>query len=124
MATNFAFNVLATAQTVIRKQSFILRRFTGRTKMPNGVYVSAYGPDVPLTGSIQPISRSAYEKMGLDFEKSYIKILGVDEVEDLARDRSGDVVVVDGQLYEPTGKTDWIRSAGWNRLIWVRVGAA
>ena len=124
MATNFAFNVLATAQTVIRTQEFILRRFTGRTKMPNGVYVSAYGPDVPLTGSIQPINLNVYESMGLDFQKSYIKILGVVEIDDLARDRSGDVVVVDGQLYEPVGKTDWINSAGWNRLIWVSVGAA
>ncbi len=124
MATNFGFNLLASVQTVIRQQSFTLRRYVGRTLQANGVYVDTYAADVPLKGSIQPINRNEYEKMGLDFTKSYIKILAVDNIDDLSRDRSGDRVVVDGSLYETVGKTDWIGSANWNRLIWVRVGAA
>lgn len=122
MATNFHFNVLSTAQRVIRTQDFVLRRYNGRVKMPNGVYVSNYDDDVTLNGSIQPIARSRYEKMGLDFEKDYISILATTDIMDLMRDRSGDQIVIDGRLFETIGESDWTRSAGWNRIMCVRVG--
>ena len=124
MRNNFPFNVLRTSQTVIRTQTFIVRRFTGRTRNAIGNYVAEYADPVTVEGSVQPISRNLYKKMGLDFEKSYISILAVEEITDLARDRSGDQIIIDGQLFETIGQTDWQRSADWQRVVCVRVGVA
>lgn len=124
MRRNFPFNVLAAAQTVIRTQTIELRRFSGRTANAAGNLVSTYDDPVTIECSVQPVNRRLYEKMGLDFSKTYISILATAEIEDVGRDRSGDQIVIDGQLYESVGDTEWQRSAGWNRIVAVRVGTA
>lgn len=104
--TNFPFNVLASAQTVIRRQAFIYRQYTGRTANAAGILESTYAADQEFEGSVQPVSRSLYAKMGLDFEKSYISILDTENIFDLSRDRSGDQIIfptTNGQLYEAIG---------------------
>ncbi len=123
MTTNFPFNVLGAAQTVIRKQPFIYRRHTGRAANSAGLYIDTYAADENRTASVQPVSRSLYEKMGLDFEKSYISILDTESIFDIGRDASGDRIVFNGQVYKVNGKTDWETSAGWNRVVCVRIEA-
>lgn len=123
MTTNFNFNVLATAQTRIRKQPFIYRQHVGRAANAAGLLVDTYAPDADRTASVQPVSRSLYQKMGLDFEKSYISILDTESIFDTSRDVSGDRIVFAGQVYKVNGKTNWETSAGWNRVVCVRIEA-
>ncbi len=123
MTTNFSFNVLRSVQTVIRAQTIIVRRFLSRATNDSGDWITAYSPDVTINVNVQPVTKSLYSKMGLDFEKDYVSILSVDNIDDLARDRSGDQVVIDSRLYETVGETDWQRSAGWNRIVCVYVGS-
>lgn len=122
MRRNFPFNVLTAAQRVIRKQTIELRRFSGRDLNAAGKWVSTYETPVTVECNVQPVSRSLYQQMGLDFEKTYISILATPDIEDVGRDRSGDQIVIDSDLYESVGETDWQRSAGWNRIVAVRVG--
>ena len=121
MTTNFNFNVLATAQTQIRKQTIIYRQHTGRSANTAGLFVDTYAPDVTRRAGVQPVSRALYEKMGLDFEKSYISILDTESIFDTSRDTSGDRIVFNGQVYKVNGKSDWETSAGWNRVVCVRI---
>ena len=121
MRTNFGFNVLATAQTVIRKQIVSYIQYAGRTKNAIGNYVSSYEVAVDMEVSVQPVSRSLYQKMGLDFEKNYVSILSTSNIDSLARDESPDLIVIDNESFETVGKTDWDRSAGWVRVVCVSV---
>lgn len=124
MSTNFPFNLLSAAQSVIRTQDVDLYRFSGRTSNAAGKLISTYEPVVSIKASVQPVSRSMYQKMGLDFEKTYITVLAVDDINDLGRDRSGDQIVFDGNKYEVVGQTEWKTSAGWNRVVCVKVASA
>ncbi|AWB00246.1 phage collar protein [Vibrio harveyi] len=124
MSTNFPFNVLAAAQTVIRTQEIEVRRFSGRKANAAGLLESMYEQPVTINCSVQPVKRTAYKKMGLDFNKTYVSILAVEDIKDLARDRSGDQVVIQGSLFETVGESDWTMPAGWNRILAVKVGKA
>lgn len=118
---NFSFNVLGAAQSVIGKQTITLYRFAGRVINAAGLYESGYEDPVTVECSVQPVSRSMYEKMGLNFEKSYISILAIADIKDVGRDRSGDQIVFNGNKYEAVGETDWQAPAGWNRIVCVKV---
>ena len=118
---NFSFNVLGAAQSVIGKQTITLYRFSGRVINAAGLYESGYEDPVQVECSVQPVSRSMYEKMGLNFEKSYISILAIADIKDVGRDRSGDQIVFNGNKYEAIGKTPWNAPAGWNRIVCVKV---
>ena len=122
MATNLPFNLLSAAQSAIGVQDIIVKRFLSRSANESGDLVSTYENPIEVSVSVQPVTRSMYSKMGLDFEKTYISILSTEDVMDLSRDRSGDVVEFGGNIYETTGKTDWSKSAGWVRVICVKVG--
>ncbi len=118
---NFPINLLATTQTVIGKQDYLLRQYEGRERNAAGYYVSAFGFPIKMSGSVQPIKATAYKSMGLDFKKAYIKIYDVNLIKVLSRESNSDQVIYDGYLWHVAEDTPWFLSGGWNYVMCVRL---
>ncbi len=118
---NFPINLLATAQTVIGKQDYLLRKYTGRVRNEAGYWVSAFAEPIPMLGSVQPIRATQYQAMGLDFKKAYIKIYDVNLIQSMSRDTNADQVIWDGYLWHVAEDTPWFLSGGWNYVMCVRL---
>ena len=118
---NFPINLLATTQTVIGKQDYQLRQYTGRTRNAAGYQISSFGTPIDMAGSVQPVKATQYKSMGLDFKKAYIKIYDVNLINALSRDTNADQVIYDGFLWHVAEDTPWFLSGGWNYVMCVRL---
>ena len=118
---NFPINLLATTQTVIGKQDYLLRQYLGRTRNAAGFYVSEFSDPIDMSGSVQPIKATQYQAMGLDFKKAYIKIYDVNLIKSMGRDTNADQVIYDGYLWQVAEDTPWFLSGGWNYVMCVRL---
>lgn len=117
-------NLLAQALTVITPSECLLYSQTGRTLNSIGQWVSTYADPVAVLASVQAVPRSVYKMMGLDWQKSYVQFYSVDLIQDLARDRSGDMLEWNGRRYEIQSKNDWRPMDGWSGIVGVDVGEA
>lgn len=72
--------------------------------------------------SVQAVNRAAYQSLGLNFSKRYIKIITDVDVVDLKRDTSGDEFVVGGMRYKITSESSWFVQDGWISCIAIEVG--
>lgn len=118
---NFPINLLATAQTVIGKQAYLLRKYTGRSRNDAGFWVSTFSEPIDMLGSVQPIRATQYQDMGLDFKKAYIKIYDVNLIQSMTRNSNPDQVIYDGYLWSVAEDTPWFLSGGWNYVMCVRL---
>lgn len=119
---NFGFNLLASAQTVIGKQEYQVKKWLSKSTNSAGYDVDVY--DIPdcRTGSVQPVSRSKYQYLGLEFSKLYIQIFDVELIDVLSRDANADQIIYEGSIYKALPNFDWKKSGGWNSVLCVRVG--
>ena len=118
---NFPINLLATAQTVIGKQDYQLRKYESRTRNAAGYFVSSFSALINMAGSVQPVKAAQYKSMGLDFKKAYIKIYDTNLINTLSRDTNADQVIYDGYLWHVAEDTAWFLSGGWNYVMCVRL---
>ena len=118
---NFPINLLATAQTVIGKQDYQLRKYESRTRNAAGYFVSSFSALINMAGSVQPVKAAQYKSMGLDFKKAYIKIYDTNLINTLSRDTNADQVIYDGYLWHVAEDTAWFLSGGWNFVMCVRL---
>ena len=119
---NFPINLLSTAQTVIGKQDYQLRKYESRTRNTAGFFISSFGEPDKMSGSVQPVKATQYKSMGLDFKKAYIKIYDTNLINTLSRDTNADQVIYDGYLWQVAEDTAWFLSGGWNYVMCVRLG--
>ena len=118
---NFPINLLATAQTVIGKQDYQLRKYLSRTRNAAGFFTSSFAVPVNMSGGVQPIRAAQYKSMGLDLKKAYIKIYDTNLINALSRDTNADQVIYDGYLWHVAEDTAWFLSGGWNFVMCVRL---
>ncbi len=118
---NFNINILGAAQSVIGKQTYQIKKWLGKTTNAAGVDVDEYAEPADRSGSVQPVSRSKYEHMGLDFSKIYIKIFDVDLIDVLSRTENADQIIWQGGIYKAMPNMDWSKSGSWNSVLCVRV---
>lgn len=114
-------NLLQQALQIINPQGVRIQRYAGRVKGPAGVYVTSYAPAVCISGSFQPVNRSAYQTLGLDFSKSYVTLYTSAPVRVIDRDQTGDRVEYAGRLYEAQSDMDWRGQDGWSSYLFVEV---
>lgn len=93
-------NILAIALGVLASQTFTYFAFVQRTPQPNGLYVDTYTAGMTFRGSVQPVPRSMFERLGLDFQKTYVNVFLPREVVDVDRDVSSDYIVF-GNMVQP-----------------------
>ncbi len=114
-------NLLNLALSVIAKQPMIYSRFIKRTTGENGMFISQYAPEIPVTGSFQPVPRNLYQVMGLDFQKNYANIFISRNILDVERDVAGDQFKVCGNVWQAESKTAWNAVDGWDQVLCVEV---
>ena len=117
-------NNLAMALRIIGSTSVKWFKFLSTTPNAQGIDVALYLNSVTInTGSVQPVKRTKYEFMGLDFAKKYISWhVPFADVLDIDRDYSGDIIEVFGRRYQLQGGSDWFLIDGWRSFTGVDVG--
>lgn len=115
-------DILSEALSCIDSVDIQVRRFESRTKNAVGQWVSAVSePSEPFEASVQPVQRSKYNSLGLDFKKSYIRVYVSQDVKDFTDYTSGDVILYDGSEYTINDDSDWFKIDGWVSLVCVKL---
>jgi|SRR6478609_289577 len=114
-------NLLGMAMTVIAAQPFDYYAYVSRSNNALGLYETVYAEPVTLYGSIQAVSRKAYQQQGLDYSKNYISIHVSADVIDVTRDRTSDQVSWSNRRFQVIGEDAWFNIDGWVALIAVQV---
>lgn len=115
-------NLLSTALRVIARSDFTVIPWQSRAPDARGVMVDVFGPPVTFNGHVQIINQNRYQMMGLDWQKSYIRIYSDDPaVVDVGRDRGSDKILWNGATYKVDSMTNWQVLDGWLRATCVKV---
>lgn len=114
-------NLLNLAMSAIQKQEMQYLACAGRTVAENGDWVEQVARPVPVMGSIQPVKRSLYEHMGLDFQKSYHNIFVPRNVADIHRASAGDQFIYKGKTFTVLSNEPWFDMDGWDQCLCVEV---
>ena len=109
------------ALSVIASQSFGWRQFTGRTVNGIGIDIPSYAPSVLLRGSVQPVPRTLFQELGLDWKRKYITIFNFHQVTGVERDSAGDRVDFDGKEFQVLSEDEWTNLDGWSETLCVEV---
>lgn len=75
--------------------------------------VASYGPWIPCQGAVQPVQRSRYEALGLDWSKKYINCWGSVLMNTIDKDTQPDQILWRGRLWNVTAVNDWNYHNGW-----------
>jgi hypothetical protein len=86
-----------------------------------GQYVVTYATAVTIRGSLQPVPKTAYQQLGLDFQRSYYYFYTPTNVKEFARDVSGDQFVYNSQRFQVLSATDWLTIDGWKSVLAVMI---
>ena len=121
MTTIPGANLFTLASQLIRLQDAQVLRRTGRTKNNKLQYVTAFADPVAIRVSAQPLIRSVYKQLGLDFKKTAIQFYTNSLVEDLERDGAGDNILYDGRRFEVISYKNWRLVDGWLNIIAVEI---
>jgi hypothetical protein len=114
-------NLLKLAGTVISLQSVTWYKFTGSVLNDIGLQVSQFAAGKTVKGSFQPVARSQFQALGLEFNKDYVSFYTSASFEDITRDIAGDQFVFAGDRYQVLSNTEWKSVDGWNNSIAVKL---
>lgn len=96
---------------------FKFRSLVGETINDIGVKVPTYDyewSNAPsCQGSVQPVQRSRYEALGLDWSKNYIQVWGSVVLKDLGVARQPSQIFWQGRTWNVTALTEWNPHNGW-----------
>lgn len=116
-------NLYQMASRVIEKSAYTFFSASSRTLDDRGLWVTSHASGVSLFDSIQAVSRSLYEKLGLDLSKYYVMIYTDNPLLVVERDTSGDQIEFNGDRYQLQSETDWTPQDGWRGVLAVRLDA-
>jgi hypothetical protein len=116
-------NLLNKALGVIGRTAVQWYSSTGRTVNGIGLQVTTFAAPITVYGSFQPVPRSAFLQLGLDFAKEYVTFYTTQAATDIERDKAPDEFVLNTHRYRCLTKTDWKQIDGWNSPIAVRLTA-
>jgi len=115
-------NLLKMALTVIGSQTVQYYAFLSNTTNASGIKIPTFEDPVPMRGSFQPVPRTYFNQLGLDFTKEYMNWYDPNAItNDIGRDRTGDRIAFAGKIYQALSSTDWKNVDGWNGTIFVRI---
>ncbi len=115
-------NLLSIALGIIGTTAIRLYRFVNRNTNTIGNIVSLYDYPVDCRTSVQAVSRTLMHQLGLDMQKSYITVYALEDVSDIERDTSGDVIYWNGKFWQSESSTDWQNIDGWQGTLFVECG--
>jgi hypothetical protein len=111
------------ALRLIAPQTIDYYASTGRVTNSIGLDVPSFADPVTLANvSVQPVDKTKYEALGLDFGKNYVTLYIQQGVISIQRgEEGGDEFIYDGVRYHLTGNTNWKPQDGWNGAICVAI---
>jgi hypothetical protein len=111
-------NLLLQALSVIPPKSVTYMKFKANVRTPNGVLVPQYeSPIFVAQAHVQPVSKEAYHKLGLDFQKEYRRVWIPKDVVAMEGQLSSDKLRFDNRDWIVWGDTTWETYDGWNELL-------
>lgn len=110
-------NLLAQALTVIFPQTVVYTAYLSRTQNSVGQWVNTYATPVNIRGSFQPLDKSLYQAFGLDLQKSYFRFYTLNDLLDVHRDFSNDLIAYNGQTYQCESNTEWFAQDKWKGVL-------
>lgn len=114
-------NILNIALTAIGMQQVLYYRFLTRVTNEIGLDESNYDSPIVVSGSLQPVPRNRYEQLGLDFNRNYFTFYAAKNIQDLARDVSGDRISFNGKVFDCLSANDWHGIDGWLAITIVEI---
>jgi hypothetical protein len=120
--TLYANNILTRALKIIPRHPFTVEPWLGQAIDDRGIVAPSYGTPITIIGHVQAVQRNVYQNLGLDFQKSYIRVYTDSApIGDLARDRSADLITWQGKMFKANGAGDWMILDGWQRILCVQI---
>lgn len=116
-------NLLNRAFGLIAQQRVNWFRATGSTLNSMGYSIPSYMEPVDVRGSFQPIPRRLYQTYGLEMQKNYANFYTSNDVQDIERDKTGDVLEYNGRRWQVLSESDWFPMDGWTGVLVVDIGA-
>ena len=114
-------NILTMALSAIAAQQITYLAFVSRSTNSIGMQVPVYASPVMIRGSIQPVPRELMERLGLEFQKNYVRIFAPNNLIDIARDVSSDKFQFSGVTYQGLSLTKWFSVDSWNEILAIQV---
>jgi hypothetical protein len=114
-------HILRQALSVVGTQTVHYQKWLTRETNGAGYDVSTYATPVGMKGQVQPVSRTVYATLGLQFNKNYVTLYTESTIDDLERDRAGDRFSYGGTLYEVTSDTAWKKPQGYTGVMAIQV---
>lgn len=114
-------NLVKIARRLIKYQSVQYFKFLESAPDAVGQLVSVFELPQSIQGSWQPVKRSLYNQMGLNFSKDYANFYSANDLLGISRDYSGDEVVYNGARYKIESVTRWYVLDGWNAALLVKI---
>lgn len=111
---NMAFGLIG--QQVVQWSSFL-----GLVTNAAGTKVPTWAAPIALGGSFQPVARTLYQQLGLDFNKSYANFYASADIMDVLRNKTGDRLAYAGRTYQVLSNNDWIAQDGWKGVLCIEV---
>lgn len=107
-------NLLEGALSVLPFVCFKYRSFRRSEVDEFGQSVQAFNEWKLCRGMVQPVNRSLYEDMGLDFTKTYISVWGSIPLDASSEKQDGsDQLLWNGHLWNITAVNEWNQYNGW-----------
>lgn len=114
-------NLLNMALGLISAQAVEWRRFLGTTTNAAGIKAATWAPPTAIFGSFQPIDSKLFQQYGLDLSKDYATFYSSQTFTDPERNKTGDRIIYDGQVWQVESKCPWMPQDGWTRVLLVKV---
>lgn len=115
-------NVLATSFRLISPQTVLYYPTIGRSLNSVGQDVTAYAAPFNIVGSFQPVPKTLYKILGLDFQKNYVNFFTNTPLVDIHRNVSGDQIVFNNLRYQCESSTPWFNMDKWVAILCVEIG--
>lgn len=113
-------NILEAALSVLPAVSFRYRAFRKSEVDEFGQKRPEYGEWKVCRGMVQPVNRTAYEDMGLDFSKNYVNAWGSIPLETVSDETSPGQILYNGRLWNITAVNEWNQYNGWTNVTAVQ----
>lgn len=110
-------NLFKLASSLISLSDAKLVKWNSRTLNNRGLWVSNYDASIDIRVSPQPVPRSVYKQLGLDFSKDAWHFYSDVNLQDLARDTASDHILFDDKRFEIVTQKDWFVVDGWTNVI-------
>ena len=109
---NLALPIIHTV-TDVMSGVFSFRSLIGEEKTRIGTKIPKYGNWNPVQGEVQPVQRSRYSDLGLDFSKNYINAWGSVVMNTVTEMKQPDQILWRGMLWTVTSVNEWNPQNGW-----------